>query len=317
MNYIEQSTDALFRYRPALTKEDDFDQFWDKRLAQSKGEPLNAEKTQVDYPSNAIDVFETSYMGFDDTIVSGMLLVPQKSPFRKLPCLINYHGFTWHKGVPSNFAAYTGMGIAVLSIDIRGQGGLTRDRGKYRSGMANNIIVSGILDCEDSYYGRVYVDCIRAIDFVCSFEFIDPGKIIIHGGSQGGGLGMAVAALDKRPWITLDDVSSNSDVINRVEKGAGAFTLIQDYIKRYPEQVDQVFKTLSYIDTMNMAHKITCPVFASVGLRDPHCPAEQYMATYNRINSEKEISFYPYSGHEGGGDIHNEKKLRYLYSKLF
>jgi cephalosporin-C deacetylase len=87
-------------------------------------------------------------------------------------------------------------------------------------------------------------------------------------------------------------------------------------LKIYPEQVERVFETLSYFDTMNMADRIKCSVLASVAMRDQVCPAKMYFATYNRIQAEKEIRIYPFNGHEGGGRVHNDVKLKYLRKHL-
>lgn len=71
-------------------------------------------------------------------------------------------------------------------------------------------------------------------------------------------------------------------------------------------------KTLSYFDTMNHAEHITCPVYASVALKDNICPAECFFAAYNRITAPKQITIYPFNGHDGARHIHWQKKLEYL-----
>lgn len=156
------------------------------------------------------------------------------------------------------------------------------------------------------------MDCIKAIDFACEQDEVDTAKIIIEGGSQGGGLGMAVAALDDRPILAMVDVPSNSNLVKRIEGNHGAFASVAEYLKIHPGDTDLVLDNLSYFDTMNMADRITCRVYASVGLKDETCPPQMYFATYNRIQSEKEIVLYPFNGHEGGGTIHTEKKMAYV-----
>jgi len=96
-------------------------------------------------------------------------------------------------------------------------------------------------------------------------------------------------------------------------KGAhGSFSAVTDYLKVFPQRVEKVFETLSYFDTMNMADRIQCPVFASVALKDNTCPAQMYFASYNRIKASRDIRIYPFNGHEGGGRVHNELKLKFL-----
>ena len=59
----------------------------------------------------------------------------------------------------------------------------------------------------------------------------------------------------------------------------GAFAAVADFLRRHPEQTDLVMDNLSYFDTMNMADRITCPVLASVALKDEICPPLMYFAT--------------------------------------
>jgi len=53
-------------------------------------------------------------------------------------------------------------------------------------------------------------------------------------------------------------------------------------------------------------------VFASVGTKDPVCPAKFFYAAYNRITSKKEVHNYPFCQHEGGSWNHTDKKSKKL-----
>ncbi|NMA85441.1 MAG: acetylxylan esterase [Epulopiscium sp.] len=316
MNYLEGRTQELFNYLPPLTKKDDFDEFWEKTLEETRSVPLNVEMELYDYPSPYVQVYSVTYNGFDETRIHGWFIKPTFVKQDKLPCIIQYHGFKGNRGLPQSFMHWITMGTAVFSIDIRDQTGWTGNAAKYSCGSTQSAVCKGILNKEEYYFRAVYMDCVKAIDFVCTQEEIDQEKIIIHGGSQGGALGMAVCALDDRPSLAMVDVPSNSNITKRVEQGAGSFSAVTDYLKIFPQNTDQVLDTLSYFDTMNMADRIKCKVFASVGLKDLICPAQLYFATYNRIPGEKEIHIYPFNGHEGGQSLHMERKLRFLANHL-
>lgn len=193
---------------------------------------------------------------------------------------------------------------------------MTGSRKAYRGASSQSVVTHGIWSKEDYYFRAVYMDCRRAVDFVLSFDEIDGTKIILEGASQGGALVTAVSALDERPVIAMADVPGNSDIVRRVEGNYGSFGAVIPLLKQYPDQTDRIFETLSYFDTMNMADKIQCSTYASVGLMDPVCPAECYYATYNRIKAQKKIEIYPFAGHEGGGSLHTERKLRFLQENL-
>ena len=314
MSFLEERIEELSKYIPPQTKRDDFDAFWESTIQQAKSVPLHAKAEKIDYPSPYVTVYDISYQGFDETRIHGWYIVPNFVNKEKIPCLINYHGFTGNRGTPPGFMHWVLMGMAVISIDCRQQGGSTGNCAHYSSGMVSNVTSMGILDKNEYYYRAVYMDSLKAIDFAATCVQVDMNKIIIHGTSQGGALGMAVCALDHRPKIGLVNVPSNSNLEKRVENENGSFTSVTEYLKRNPQQLEKAYETLSYFDTMNMADKITCDIYASVALKDTTCPAKCYFASYNRIQSKKQIEVYPFNGHDGAHEVHLEKELRYLRS---
>ena len=311
-NYVDSVSGELFSYMPPLTKRPDFDEFWEETRKKAYSVPLEPERELYDYPNDNVAVYKISYNGFDKTRINGWFMVPTFLKKDKYPCLIHYHGFGGNMGRPAGYMQWLMMGVAVIAVDCRGQNGTTGDNAAYSAGSTQSVACKGILNKDEYYFRAVYMDCVKAIDFAVAQKEVDDKKIIIEGGSQGGALGMAVCALDSRPCLAMVDVPSNSDLVRRVEGAHGAFSSVTDYLKVHPYETDRVFETLSYFDTMNMADKIQCKVLASVGLKDDICPAIMYMATYNRIKSEKEIRMYPFNGHEGGSSVHNEVKLRFL-----
>lgn len=316
MGYIEKATKELYGYLPGLTKKEDFEAFWELTLNQAKKVPLQPQRTEIDYPSRHVGVYDIAYNGMDETSIRGWLIVPHFLKKESYPCLIHYHGFSGSRGEPSDHMHWAMMGLAVLSVDCRDQGGPTGNSASYTHGFVGNVAVKGVHDKMEYYYRYAYMDCLKAIDFACVQAEIDPTRIVIEGVSQGGALGMAVSALDDRPAAVLVDVPSNSNLEARVEGCHGAFGGVTEYLKRHPEQTDLVLDNLSYFDTMNMADRIHCPVLASVALKDEVCPPQMYFATYNRIRTEKEMNIYPFNGHEGGGSRQTEAKLAYLQRKF-
>ncbi len=316
MAYLDAILEELSGYQPALTRREDFDAFWERTLEQTRAVPLCPTRQRIDYPSDHVAVYEITYHGFDDTPIHGWYLVPSFLGEGPFPCLIHYHGFTGDRGMPQDFLPWVMLGMCVVSIDCRDQNGHTGSLLGTHSGATQSVVCRGVLDPGDYYYRAVYMDCVKAIDFAQAQPEVDGRRIVIEGGSQGGALGMAVAALDPRPMLALVDVPSNSNIEARIEGNHGSFSAVADYLKQWPLQTEQVFATLSYFDTMNLADRIRCRVLASVGLKDTTCPAKLYFASYNRIPSQKDIRLYPFNGHEGGGRTHAEVKLRLVREVL-
>ena len=314
MGYIENITAELSSYRVEQYKESDFDKFWADNLTLSANAPLNPAVIKRKYPLPGIEVFDICYDGIDGTKVKGFLLLPEKHD-GKLPCVICYHGAGWCKGEPTHHLEWIMMGMAVIAIDIRSQGGDTGDAHQYNSGLIKEVVTQGLLDKNDHYFKYIYTDCLRAVDFACTQECIDENRIILNGGSQGGALSLAIGALSDKPIVILPDIPSNCDIRSRIINRNGMFSAVAEYLDRHPYSTDQVFTTLSYFDNINLADRIKCPVFASVGCLDTVCPAKYFFAAMQHIKTEKECKVYPFTGHSVI-DAHNLSKIEYVMKLL-
>jgi cephalosporin-C deacetylase len=138
----------------------------------------------------------------------------------------------------------------------------------------------------------------------------------VTGGSQGGALSLAVAALRNDIALCMADVPSNAWLDKRVFDRAGGANSISEYLRKHPDMLERVSETLSTFDLINLAERITCPTLVSAGFRDPICPVENVYAAYNKIPAEKEIVVYPFGEHDGGGPFHNERRLEFLRQHL-
>ncbi len=313
MGYLQEKIAELEAYLPPLTRRPDFEEFWQETRRRALSVPLEAKVEKIDHPAAAMDVYDVSYCGFDSTRISAWLIVPRFVKREKLPCMVQFHGFTGSRGAPSDHMAFAALGCAVLALDCREQGGVTGNDAAYSgSGMVTNLVSKGILDKNEYYYRAVYMDCQKALDLLETLPFIDGDRLFVRGTSQGGALGMAVSALDPRVKLALVNVPSNSNLEARVQGRHGSFAAVNDYLRKFPDNLDKAYETLSYFDTMNMAQDIRAKVFASVALADPVCPAKCYYATYNRILSEKSICVYPFNEHDGARDTHVEREMRFI-----
>ncbi len=64
------------------------------------------------------------------------------------------------------------------------------------NGRENGYLSNG-LDNKDNYYmRRVYLACVRSIDFLTSLPEWDEKNVVVQGGSQGGALALVTAGLD-------------------------------------------------------------------------------------------------------------------------
>ena len=313
MMQVDLPLEQLKQYRPPLTKEADFDAFWERTLAEARQQPLNAKFEPVaDYPVPEVDVFRASYDGFRGGRSVGWYLRPKgRTGGRSLPAIVAYHGYSGNKGQAHQYLYYALQGYAVLALDVRGQAGESSDAGRYDSGHVTGWMTKGISDPESYYYRGVYVDCVRGADLVASLPEVDASRMGAWGGSQGGGLTLAATALSGRFAVALPDVPYLCHYRRALEiVQQGPYLELSNYFRIYPEKEEQSFRTLSYFDNLNLAQRITCPVLMSVGLIDLVCPPSSIYATYNYIRSHKQMEIYPYHGHEVPGQ-HVTEQVRW------
>jgi len=318
MNLFDLPVQALKSYKPEQTKETDFNLFWDERIEESNNQPLNVQRVQKDYYVKGVEVFDVSFDGFRNSTIHATYVKPQQLSAPSAG-VVMFHGYNWNNITPQHAFKYTIQGIPVLIVDVRGQDVLTPDHNHYLNGGSAGWMTKGILNPDNYYYSYVYMDCYRAVDTLLSFNEIDQTKLIVEGGSQGGALTLAAASLHPKVCLALSDIPYLCHFRRSIELFQGSpYEEISHYFKIHDQlhhTEDTIYKTLSYVDCMNLADRITCPILISVGLEDMICPPSTGFAAFNYINAPKEIRVYPEYGH-GGFTAHEEEKLKFVAKHL-
>jgi cephalosporin-C deacetylase len=307
MPIIDMPLEQLRAYRPEPELPADFEAFWRNTLVEAAAAPLEPSLERVAYPVADLDVYRASYTGWHGARISAWFLARRGA--RSQPTLVFYHGYSGNKGQIYDYLAWALQGYTVLSVDVRGQSGDSTDPEVYPGGHVTGWMTQGILSPASYYYRGVYVDCVRALDFAASRPEVDPERLAVLGVSQGGGLTLAVAALDSRPRLAMPEVPYLCHYRRAVQVSDRLpYQEIATYLHRYPDREATVFDTLRYFDNLSLADRITCPVLMTVGLQDLVCPPSTIFAVYHRIKGEKELRIYPYGAHESY-PTHHEHKL--------
>jgi len=204
-------------------------------------------------------------------------------------------------------------------MDTRGQGsngwsaGDTPDPDAGSGPQTPGFMTNGIGDPKRYYYRRVFTDAVRAVEVARAHPAVDPERVAVGGGSQGGGITLAVAGLVDRLAAVMPDVPFLSHYRRATEiTDSHPYAEIATYCKTHRDQIEQVFTTLSYFDAVNFAPRATAPALFSVGLMDAICPPSTVYAAYNHYAAAKEIEVWPYNGHEGGAAFQRAAQLRFL-----
>ncbi len=291
-------------YRPAeirspLTRQDDFDEFWRSTLASLAAvSPRYVMERRPDLDTATHEVHTVEMRSLGDVRVRGWYEKPVADGPH--PALLRVPGYGSSMRPLGN-----GDPLAVLSFDIRGHG-MSRDD---VSGTPVNYWIRGLDAPRGYFYQGAYADCVRAVDFLASRPEVDVGRIAVTGGSQGGGLSLATAALDQRVSFCAPDIPFLCDWVAYFE--ATHWPEGDDWVKAKPHRSwEKTLRTLSYFDTLNLAERIRCPVFLGLGLQDRVCPPATIFAVYDRLAGPKEYRVYPRAGHWVEGAHEEERRGR-------
>lgn len=282
---FDLSRDELEHYRPHVREPEDFDAFWAHTLAEHPFEASAVTRQRVETPLRTLDVWDVSFPGFAADPIHAWLILPAHAR-TPLPTVVQYIGYGGGRGLPNDHLEWASAGFAHLVMDTRGQGsgweaGVTPDL--HGSAPAySGMMTRGIGDPRSYYYRRVYVDAHHAVEAAATFPEVDASRIAVHGVSQGGGLCIAAAALNGRVAAALPDVPFLCHFERAVGMtGEEPYSEIVRYLAVQRGHEKQVFRTLSYVDGVNMAKRASVPALFSTALMDTTCPPSTVFAARN------------------------------------
>ena len=312
---------ALRAYTPALPVPSGLDAFWAETLADARNHDLAARFIPVDSGLAVIDTFDVSFAGFGGAAIRAWLHLPagRSGP---LPAVVEYLGYGGGRGLPHERVLWAAAGYAQFVMDTRGQGstwavGDTPDPGSTGAPFHPGFMTQGILDPTAYYYRRVFTDAVRAVETARAHEAIDATRVAVTGGSQGGGISLAVAGLLPDVAAVMPDVPFLSDFPRAITfADSDPYGEIVRYLKAHRDHVEAALATLSYFDVAVLGRRATAPALFSTGLMDLICPPSTVYAAYNHYGGPKEIREYPFNDHEGGQGFHDVVKLRWLREHL-
>lgn len=321
MPFFDMPLEELQSYRPPRVEPDDFDAFWHETLEKTRQHPLNATFEPVDYGLKLLETYDVTFNGYGGQPIKGWLLLPEQRE-GQLPCVVEYIGYGGGRGFPLNWLMFSAAGYAHLVMDTRGQGSV------WQNGDTPDInpdgdnpsvpgfMTRGILSPYTYYYRRVFTDAVRAVETARSHPAVDAGRIAVKGGSQGGGIALAVSALQPDIQAAMPDVPFLCHYRRATQLiDTHPYVEIANFCKTHRDEVDTVFHTLSYFDGVNFATRASAPALFSVGLMDTICPPSTVFAAYNYYGGEKIMQIYEYNNHEGGGTYHTVEQIQFLNSR--
>lgn len=313
------SFDECFQTVPEWAPPSDFEDFWKANLQELKAFPIQSQsKTHFRGSIIRESQADISFNSFGNQTIFGNITVPRKRGDR--PIVIFLHDYVGTR-TPS-IKSLTDQGIAQCHLDLRWHA----DQLIYPKENPNDPIPEGWtpgyfeknLDNPKAFYMKaLYLDVIRAIEFVRLYSGVDSEKIILNGKGLGGSLAIfgtahsdrvvgLIAELPNFCHLTKDQLSLPHSWMKEV------YPL---YSKAKSKKVDYK-KNLSYFDSLYFAKKIKVPTLFSCGMEDEISHPKSVFGIFNHLRCDKRMQIYPTDGHDAGKERQEEVNFEF-YKEVF
>ncbi|MCR4582728.1 MAG: acetylxylan esterase [Prevotella sp.] len=285
------------KLQPSTVMPKDFQEFWQQAIRDARNTSLEPTKRLLpERCTKDCNVYEVSFQNVRwGSRTYGILSVPVKEG--TYPALLRVPG----AGVrPYAGDTYTAPGkCIVLEIGIHGVP-VTMEQSYYdnlANGALNGYWEYSMDSRDKSYYKRVVLGCIRAIDYIEEFTPWNKQQLAVTGSSQGGFLSLATAGLDKRVTCYGAVHAALCDHTNSLKGVACGWPHYFYWNKG--KGMEKNIETSRYYDGVNFARLITEKQtgWFSFGYNDDVVPPTTAWATYNIVKGPKLLSPYQQTAH--------------------
>ncbi len=281
--------------KPTVKMPKGFNEFWANAKNELSEIPIDAMVTlKPELCTATINVYHVSLQNIKMPLswrgksrFYGMLSVPKKQG--KYPVILEVPGAGVRSYGRDDRAA---KGVIVFKVGIHGIP-VDMDENVYKS-LATSSLAGyeryNLHNKNDYYFKRVYMGCVRAVDYIYTLPEFDGENLAVTGGSQGGALSIITAGLDSRIKYLAAFYPALSDLTGYLNSRAGGWPhMYQNYNKKEnPNWVE----TTAYYDVVNFAKIVKIPGWYSWGFNDHICPPTSMYSAYNSIIAPKEL--HPY-----------------------
>lgn len=295
--------DELRDYQGTNPRPADFDAFWEEGLSEMRALDPQVALKPAQFQTDFAVCDHLYFNGVGGARVHAKLLRPRQAT-EPHPALLMFHGYSASSGDWADKLGYVAAGFTVAALDCRGQGGLSEDVGGVMGNTHRGQIIRGLDDePEKMLFRQIFLDTAELAKIIMAMPDVDASRVGAMGGSQGGGLTLACAALEPRIRRAAPVFPFLCDYrrVWELDLDERAYEELRTYFRLHDprhEREDSIFTKLGYIDVQHLCPRIQADVLFSTALRDTICPPSTQFAAYNKIRSLKSMLIYPDFGHE-------------------
>ena len=232
-----------------MNKPQDFDQYWKKVEDELASIQPAAERTELHLRSAPeAKVYGLKLTSLDHYRIFAYFCVPSgKGPFPVIYRLPNY-GSVVHIPPFEERCKY-------ISVALCHRGQRLSDQpfaAKYPG-----LLTSGIDSQRNYIYRSIVADCLRVMDYLVSCDDVDSQKISLVGGD----LALFTAALRDSASVLFYTPSLFYKALHKATATQNyPLEEFNDYLRSFPESIDQISQTLAYFEPMNFASQVKSEV---------------------------------------------------------
>lgn len=303
MPLVDMPLEHLKKYEGVSPRPADFDAYWDRALTEMRAVDPRIELVPSSFQVPYAECYDLYFTGVRGARIHAKYIKPKNVP-EPHPAVLQFHGYTGHSGNWQDKLGYAALGYSFFSLDCRGQGGLSEDTGGVKGNTHQGHIIRGLSDQPDQLLFRhIFLDTAQLAGIAMQMPEVDPDRVMAMGGSQGGALTIACAALEPRikKLAPVYPFLSDYKRVWQMDLAKDAYAELRTYFRHFDPQhkrEEEIFTKLGYIDIQFLASRIRGEVLFGTGLMDTICPPSTQFAVYNKITSPKRMEIYPDYGHE-------------------
>ena len=305
MPLIDMPLEKLYQFEGLNERPADMEEYWDRAIAEMEALGTGCELIPAGFQIPGAECFELYFTGVGGARIHGRLARPKRQAGVRHPGVCIFHGYSGSGGSFSGLLRWVAAGFVAVNLDCRGQAGKSEDIVPVRGNTLHGQIIRGLADPDPDklYFRNVFLDTAQLARIVMAMDDVDETRVCATGGSQGGGLTLACAALTPTLFRAAPMMPFLCDYrrVWEMDLDVDAYAELREYFRHSDPQhrrEREIFEKLGYIDNQHLAHRIRAEVKMFTGLMDTICPPSSQFAAYNKIPGKKSVELYPDFFHE-------------------